>query len=107
MSHHQGKLVRAMKPSLALEANREAVRALVTKYRTANPRVFGSVVRGEDTDDSDVDILVDPLPGMTLLDLGGLHYELEDLLGVKVDIVTSRAMRKRILDRVVAEALPL
>ena len=96
-----------MKPSLTLEANRDAIRALVAKHRAANPRVFGSVVRGEDTDESDLDILVDPLPGMTLFDLGGLHHELEDLLGVKVDVVTSRAMRKRILDRVVAEALPL
>ena len=96
-----------MKPSLALEANRDAIRALVAKHRVANPRVFGSVVRGDDTDESDLDILVDPLPGMTLLDLGGLHYELEDLLGVKVDVVTSRAMRKRILDNVVAEAVPL
>ena len=96
-----------MKPSLALEANREAVRALVTKYRTANPRVFGSVARGEDTDESDIDILVDTLPGTTLLDLGGLQYDLEKLLGRRVDVVTVQEMRPRIRARALAEAEPL
>ena len=96
-----------MKPSLALEANRDAIRALVAKYRTANPRVFGSVARGEDTDASDIDILVDTLPGTTLLDLGGLQYDLEKLLGRRVDVVTVQEMRPRIRARALAEAEPL
>jgi predicted nucleotidyltransferase len=54
-----------------------AVRDAAARFRTANPRVFGSVVRGDDTDGSDIDVLVDPLPGTTLFHLGGLQIELE------------------------------
>ena len=96
-----------MKSSLVLDANRASIRALVAKYRTTNPRVFGSVVRGEDNDESDIDILVDTLPGTTLLDLGGLQYDLEKLLGRKVDVVTEGGMRPRIRARALAEAEPL
>lgn len=96
-----------MKPSLVLEANREAVRALVTKHRAANPRVFGSVVRGEDGEDSDLDLLVDPLPEATFLDQWDLQEELEKLLGVKVDVVTEERLRPRIRAHALAEAEPL
>ena len=96
-----------MRPSLALEGNRQAIREIVARNRAANPRVFGSVARGEDVDGSDLDLLVDALPETTLFDLGGLHHELEDLLGVKVDVVTSRGMRPRIHRSVMAEAVPL
>ena len=96
-----------MKPSLALDANREAVRALVAKYRAGNPRVFGSVARGEDTDDSDIDILVDAMPNATLLKLGGLQYDLQELLGVKVDLVTPEELSRRIKGAVLAEARAL
>ncbi len=77
-----------MKPSAALARKRAAVREATTRFRTANPRVFGSVVHGTDQDGSDLDVLVDALPGATLFDLGGLQAELEDLLGVSVDLVT-------------------
>lgn len=93
-----------MKPSVALEMNREAIRAAVGRYRTANPRVFGSVLRGEDHKDSDIDILVDALPGLTLFQLGGLQVELEELLGVKVDLLTPKELPQRIRARVLAEA---
>jgi len=96
-----------MKPSLALDANREAVRAAVSRRRAANPRVFGSVLRGEDREDSDIDILVDALPGATLLDLGGLLIDLEEILGVHVDLLTPNELPRQIRDRVVAEALPI
>ncbi len=96
-----------MKPSLALEANKEAVRALVTKHRAANPRVFGSVVRGEDGEGSDLDILIDPLPEATYLDQWDLQDELEKLLGVKVDLVTEERLRPRIRAHALAEAEPL
>jgi len=65
-----------MKPSVALDMHRESIRAAVLRCRAANPRVFGSVLRGDDQDNSDVDILVDALPGTTLFDLGGLQVEL-------------------------------
>lgn len=74
-----------MKPSIALASHHEAVRQAVPRFRAANPRVFGSVVHG---DDSDLDLRVDPLPGATLFDLGGLQIELEELLGVSVDLLT-------------------
>ena len=96
-----------MRPSLALEGNRQAIREIVARNRAANPRVFGSVARGEDVDGSDLDILVDALPETTLFDLGGLHHELEELLGVKVDVVTEEGMRPRIRAKALAEAQPL
>jgi len=77
-----------VRPSLALEQNREAVRAAVSRCRAANPRVFGSVLHGEDREGSDIDILVDALPEATLFDLGGLQMDLQDILGVRVDLVT-------------------
>ena len=80
-----------MKPSAALDQKRDAVREAATRFCTANPRVFGSVLRGTDVDGSDLDLLVDALPGTTLFDLGGLQVELEELLGVPVDLLTPGA----------------
>jgi predicted nucleotidyltransferase len=96
-----------MKPSVALDMHREAVRAAVLRCRAANPRVFGSVLRGDDQENSDVDILVDALPGATLFDLGGLQVELEELLGVKVDLVTPMELPRQFRERVLAEARPI
>lgn len=97
-----------MKPSIALEKNREAVRAAIQRYPTiANPRVFGSVLHGDDTEESDLDLLVDALPGTSLFTLGGLQVELEKLLGVPVDLVLSSELNRRIKDQVITEARPL
>ncbi len=83
------------------------MRAAVNRCRAANPRVFGSVLRGEDSEDSDIDILVDALPGATLFDLGGLQVELEDILGVRVDLVTPGELSRHFRERVLAEAAPI
>ena len=96
-----------VKPSVRLNENREAIRAAAARNRTANPRVFGSVLRGDDREDSDLDILVDALPGTTLIDLGGLQEELVDLLGVKVDVRTPGDLPVKWRDQVVAEAMPV
>ncbi len=96
-----------MKPSHALEQNREAVRAAVCRFRVANPRVFGSVLHGDDCEGSDIDILVDALPEATLFDLGGLQMDLQDILGVRVDLVTPPELPRRIRARGVAEAAPI
>ncbi|MGA8170327.1 MAG: nucleotidyltransferase family protein [Methylocystis sp.] len=96
-----------MKPSDALEQHREAVRAAVSRNRATNPRVFGSVLRGEDRDGSDLDILVDALPGATLFDLGGLQIELEEILGVRVDLLTPGDISRYFRERVLAEARPI
>ncbi len=71
-----------MKPSVALERKRRAIRDITSHFCAANPRVFGSVLRGDDQDGSDLDLLVDAMPGATLFDLGGLQIELEAVLGV-------------------------
>lgn len=66
-----------MRPSVVLDMKRSAVREAVGRFRAANPRVFGSVLHGTDRDGSDLDLLVDALPGATLLDLGDLEEELK------------------------------
>ncbi len=87
-----------------LDPHRTAVRALAQRYRAANPRVFGSVLHDRATTDSDIDILVDALPGATLFDLGGLQVELQELLGVPVDLLTTADLTRRFRDSVLAEA---
>jgi predicted nucleotidyltransferase len=96
-----------MKPSICLEHQRIAVREAALRYQTVNPRVFGSIVHGNDTDDSDLDLLVDTLPGTTLFDLGGLQIELESLLGVSVDVVTPGDLPLKFRAQVLAEARPV
>jgi predicted nucleotidyltransferase len=96
-----------MRPSVALNMKRNAVREVVSRFRTANPRVFGSVLHGTDQDGSDIDLLVDALPGATLLDLGGLQEELKSLLGVDVDLLTPGDLPPKFRAKVLAEAQPV
>lgn len=90
-----------------LTHHRSAVIACAAKRRAANPRLFGSVLRGQATALSDFDILVDPLPGATLFDLGGLQADLEDLLGVRVDLLTPEDIAPEFREQIVAEARPI
>ena len=96
-----------MKPSVPFEQKRQTIRQIASRFPVANPRVFGSVLHGEDADGSDLDLLVDPLPGMTLFDLSGLQVELEDLLGVPVDVVTPGDLSPKFRSVVLAEAQPV
>jgi len=97
-----------MRPSEALEKNRQAIRDATRRFKAVNPRVFGSVARGEDKLDSDLDILVDTLPGTTLFDLGGLLEELEELLaGTKIHLLTPGDFPEKMLARVLDEAKPV
>ena len=96
-----------MRPSLVLHLKRSAVREVASRFRTANPRVFGSVLHGTDEDGSDLDLLVDALPGATLFDLGDLQIELESLLGVHVDLLTPADLPPKFRARVLAEAKPV
>lgn len=96
-----------MKPSIALSKNRSAVVAIAHRFPVSNPRVFGSVVRGDDHEDSDLDILVDTLPDTSLFDLGGLQLELEKLLGVPVDVRTPGDLHPKFRSAVLSEAKPL
>lgn len=96
-----------MKPSIALAANREAIRRVVESHRARNPRVFGSVVRGDDTENSDLDLLIDPTPDTTLFDIGAIRHELFQLLGVPVDVLTPKALPEKFRAAVLSEALPV
>ena len=96
-----------MKPSVALAAHRVTIRRVVESHRACNPRVFGSVIHGDDTDGSDLDILIDPTPDTTLLDIGAIRHELLQLLGVPVDVLTPKALPDKFRDNVLAEAIPV
>jgi predicted nucleotidyltransferase len=95
------------KPADALNQHREAIRRIVTAHRARNPRVFGSVLRAEDEDGSDLDLLVDPDEHMSGFDLGAIRHELEVTLGVTVDVLTPRALPDRWRARIEAEAQPV
>jgi predicted nucleotidyltransferase len=96
-----------MKPSLVLSSRRAAIRQVIGSYRVRNPRVFGSVLHGTDTERSDLDILVDPTRETTLFDLGAMREELSRLLGVPVDVLTPDALPDKTRAQVLAEAQPL
>ena len=96
-----------MDPGKIIQANREEILHIADRYGASNVRVFGSVARGEASAGSDVDLLVGLEPGHSLLDLGGLLMELQDLLRCPVDVVTEKGLRDRIRQRVVEEATPL
>jgi predicted nucleotidyltransferase len=94
-----------MRPSEVLEKNRQAIREATKRFNATNPRVFGSVARGEDRPDSDLDILVDALPGSTLLTLGGLQDALEQMmLGTPIHLLTPGDFPESIRIRVLSEA---
>jgi uncharacterized protein len=92
------------RPSTALSAHRDEIRRIVAANHAANARVFGSALHGQDDDESDLDILVDALPGATLLDLGAIQVELEELLGVSVDVVTPKDLSPKFRGEVLKEA---
>lgn len=96
-----------MRPSEALALNRAAIRQVVASHRARNARVFGSVLRGQDTDTSDLDILVDPTPDTTLMDVAAIQVDLQRLLGVSVDVLTPRALPDAFRNRVLSEAEPV
>lgn len=87
--------------------NREKILKIAANYGAYNVRVFGSVARGEETPQSDIDFLVDLQPGRSLLDLGGLLYDLQELLKTDVDVVTENGLRSRIKMKILNEAVAL
>ena len=96
-----------MKPSLVLAMHREVIRRAVVAHRASNPRVFGSVVHGNDHDGSDLDILVEPTSETTLFDIGAIRHELIQLLNIPVDVLTPRALPEKFRATVLAEAVPV
>ena len=96
-----------MRPSEIIAEKADAIRAVIGRYPVSNPRLFGSVARGEDTETSDIDLLVDPGEGTTYFDLAGLEIELSQLLGCKIDIATPGALRRTMAERVARDLIPL
>jgi hypothetical protein len=96
-----------MRPSEILPQYRDTIRQLMLEAGMANPRVFGSVVRGEDQDGSDLDILVDPAPRASLLTMVRLQSQLEEATGIKIDLRTPGELHPRFREKVLAEAASL
>ncbi len=94
-----------MKPSEALAAHRDELRQIAARHGLIHLRVFGSVVHGDDTDESDLDLLVDATHTTTLLTLAAVQIEAEKLLGVPVDVRTAQDISKRFRDEVLSEAV--
>jgi len=93
-----------MRPSIALRGNRQAVREIALKHQVSAVRVFGSVLHGCDTEESDLDLLVFPTDRTTLFDLARIKRGLETLLGVSVDVLTPNALPEAFRNQVLSEA---
>lgn len=104
-----GRLTRALagRPSSRIEQHRDRLLAIVADHHATDPRVFGSVARGEDRPGSDVDLLVSYSEEASLLDEVGLRCALADLLQVEVDVVAVDTLRGAFRDRVLREAVPV
>ena len=96
-----------MKPSDALNLHRAMIRHVVESHHACNARFFGSVLHGQDTDNSDLDILIDPTPETTLMDVAAIQVELQRLLGISVDVLTPKALPDAFRNRVLSEAVPV
>ena len=96
-----------MRPTHALNQHRDAIRAVVLRNHVTNVRVFGSVLHGTDTEASDLDLLVDPTPATSLMDIARIELELAALLRVSVDVLTPKGLPEKFRQQVVAEAQPV
>jgi hypothetical protein len=96
-----------MLPSEALAAHRDVIRQVVLENRASNPRIFGSVAKGKDTEGSDLDLLVDGTEDTSLFDLARIEIRLSEILGVPVEVRTPFEISSRYRDAVLSEARPL
>jgi predicted nucleotidyltransferase len=96
-----------MRPSTAFQSSREAILMAIARHGLSNARVFGSVLHGSDEEGSDLDLLVDPAADTSLLDLVKAQHEIEDSLGIPVDLLTPDDLPEDFRARVLAEAIPL
>jgi predicted nucleotidyltransferase len=97
-----------MRPSEAWLLHRADIRRVVEMNDARNPRVFGSALHGDDSDESDLDLLVDPIDGRTTLtSLVRIKREVEALTGVRTDVLTPMALHERFRQAVLAEAAPV
>jgi predicted nucleotidyltransferase len=96
-----------MKPSDALSAHRDELRQLIRRYAVAHPRVYGSALTGKDNEDSDLDLLVDATESTTLFTLAGLEHEAQELLSVRVSVLTPKDLPAKFREKVLEAAQPL
>lgn len=92
-----------MKPSDLLNRHRDQVRQIALRHGVVNVKVFGAALHGDHTDSSDLDLLVEPTTQSTMFDIGGIQFEVSELLGIKVDVLTPRALPESFRARVLAE----
>jgi uncharacterized protein len=88
-------------------SKREKILTIASSHGASNIRVFGSVARGEASASSDIDLLVELEPGRSLMDLGGFLMDVQEELGIRVDVATERMLRPEVRRRVLAEVVPL
>ena len=93
-----------MRPSLALQQHRDEIRRIALSHRVTNVRVFGSALHGDDTEDSDLDLLVEPTTETTLMDIAKIQVEVAKLLNVSVDVLTPNALPDKFRTQVLIEA---
>jgi predicted nucleotidyltransferase len=96
-----------MRPSEALNLYRSRIREIALSHRVSDVRVFGSVLRGDDDVNSDLDLLVEPTAQTTLMDIGAIRFELKKLLGFEVDVLTPNGLPLKFRDQVLREAVPI
>ena len=94
-----------MCPSIALQTHREAIREIALRHRVRNVCVFGSVLHGKDTEDSDLDLLVESTSETTLLDIAKIQVEVAKLLNISVDVLTPNALPDKFRAQVTTEAV--
>lgn len=96
-----------MRPSEALDLHRTRIREIALSHRVSNVRVFGSAMRGDDAHGSDLDLLVEPTAQTTLFDIGAIRFELKQLLGMDIDVLTPNALPDKFRAQVLKEAQPV
>ena len=96
-----------MRPSEKLNTYREQIRNIVLSHRATNVKVFGSVIHDKDTELSDLDILIEPTSETSMMDIGEIRYELKQLLGINVDVLTPNALPDSFREKVLKEAVPV
>ena len=94
-----------MRPSLALQQHRDEIRRIALSHRVSNVRVFGSALHGNDTEDSDLDLLVEPTSETTLFDIAKIQVEVTKLLNISVDVLTPNALPDKFRAQVMTEAV--
>lgn len=96
-----------MRPSEALQLHRKEILFIVEQHHAKNARIFGSVLHGEDTELSDLDLLVDTTDQTTLFDIAKMQNQLQKLLHVSVDVLTPKGLPERFRAKILREANPL